>query len=255
MQKIRVVHADDDSTQLEIVGKIFAGFKNVELQAQFTNAEDAAAFILRNNTDLAILDVEMPGKNGLWLANEIKSAKTLIVFLTAYPDYSLKAFEACAIHYILKPVSHEQVQEILSRYEKLQTIAPAGQLQPEQVTELIDNYFNNRSFPRRIFINTVHKTSVINLNEVMYLQSSGAYTIFKLANGSGITSSKLLKTYETALQNHPSFARVHRTHMVNKNFVKAVLRNKQKTSLQMNDGAELEVSQAIRESVYELLSR
>ena len=99
MQKIRIVHADDDSAQLETVKNILATFDNIELQGQFTNAEDAAAFILRNNTDLAILDVEMPDKSGLWLANEIKSAKTLIVFLTAYPDYSLKAFEACAIHF------------------------------------------------------------------------------------------------------------------------------------------------------------
>ena len=144
---------------------------------------------------------------------------------------------------------------ILNRYEKLQASTTPAQLQYEQVSELIENYFNNKSFPRRIFINTLHKTSVVNLDEVMYLQSSGAYTIFKLANGSSITSSKLLKTYEAALEQHPSFARVHRTHMVNKSYVKSILRSKQKTSLQMNDGAEMEVSPAIRESIYELLSR
>ncbi|MGF2414279.1 MAG: LytTR family transcriptional regulator DNA-binding domain-containing protein, partial [Ferruginibacter sp.] len=104
-------------------------------------------------------------------------------------------------------------------------------------------------------INNVHKTSVLNLDEVLYMVSSGPYTIFKLKDGSKHTASKLLKIYYEILYNHPDFARIHRAHIVNKNFVKAILRNKHKITALMIDGEELEVSPQKREEIYEMIGK
>jgi two-component system, LytTR family, response regulator len=122
MQKIKVVHVDDQQRQLNVVKTILADFADVELLAQFTSADNAKNYIEANDTDLVIADVEMPDKSGLWLANEIKNNKALIVFLTAHPQYTLQAFEACAIHYLLKPVSTEGLKEVFNRFEKFNAL-------------------------------------------------------------------------------------------------------------------------------------
>jgi len=254
VEKIKIIHVDDQVSQLQLVKSILNEFDEINLVNQFDNAVKAKEFILANEVDLAILDIEMPDKDGFWLAEQIKDTRTLIVFLTSHPDYALKAFEACAIHYMLKPLTKEVVGEIITRYKKIAKISSAeNQLQGEKINEFLSHYINKQSYPRRIFINNVHKTTVLNLSEVLYMISSGPYTIIKSQDGSKQTASKLLKVYADALQNHPDFVRIHRAHMVNKNFVKAILRNKHKIAALMMDGAELEVSPQKREEIYSLL--
>lgn len=256
MKKIKVVHVDDQESQQQTVKSILGFFDNVELTGQFDNALDAKEFILKNEVDLVILDVEMPGKDGLWLAHQLKNTQIFIVFLTAHPDYTLQAFEACAIHYILKPLTKTLLESVFERYEKLilNGKEKASDGQEEQINELVENYLNKTSYPRRIFINNVHKTTVINLSEVIYIVSKGQYTIFKTIDGAKHTSSKLLKVYFEALVNHPDFVRIHRAHIVNKNFVKAILRNKHIIAAEMVDGENLEVSPQKREEIYQLIA-
>lgn len=256
MDKIRVVHVDDEAAQLKVVSDILSGFNNVEQVGQFSSAKKARDFILDNEVDLAILDIEMKGENGLWLADQIKASGAAIVFLTSHPDYALKAFEACAIHYILKPVTTELVEEILKRYIELRDIQEAGTdngKQPEKITELVQHYLPANSYPRRIFINNIQKTIVVNLDEVLYMSSKGPYTEFKMADGSRHTSSKMLKIYYETLKNHPDFTRIHRANIVNKNYVKAILRKKHIITALMSDNTELEVSPQKREEIYRLL--
>lgn len=257
MSKIQIVHVDDQPRQLKAVKVTMEKFPNVELTSQFTNAEEARDYILKTNPDIAILDIEMPEKDGFWLANEIKSSKALIVFLTAHPDFMLQAFEACAIHYILKPISSKAISEVMAKFEeltkKLNQSSTVQQCQQDQITEVLENYIAKTAHPRRIFINNVHKTTVLNLSEVIYMVSNGPYTIIKTTDGAKHTASKPLKIYYDALQNHPDFSRIHRAHFVNKFFVKAVLRNKHKIFAEMTDGEKLEITPLKRDEIYSML--
>jgi two-component system LytT family response regulator len=249
--KIQVVHVDDQPRQLSNVKAMLNRFNNVELVGQFTDCCKALDFILMKQVDLAILDVEMPGKNGLWLAEQIKETDTSVVFLTAFPDHSLKAFDACAIHYLLKPITIDELKNVIDRFYARKGYMVSGQ--NEQIAELINNYFNKTSYPKRIFVNNLHITTVVNLDDVLYMISSGSYTIIKLANGTKLTASRLLKTYSDVLLSHPDFLRIHRAHLVNKQHIKAVLRSMHKVSLLMSDGDQLEVSPQKREEIYRLI--
>ncbi|MBS1511248.1 MAG: response regulator transcription factor [Bacteroidetes bacterium] len=255
MEKITVVHVDDDPKQLEAVKAILKDMPAVSSVTGFNNAKEARDYILENEVDLAILDVEMPGNNGLWLADQIKGSDTAILFLTSYPQYSLQAFEACALHYIIKPATPELMMEALERFNRMRPYSTANSgIQQEQVNELLNNYLSKLTYPKRIFINNVHRTKVLNLDDVMYISSvGGPYCIFKCTDGNKYTASKILKVYAKILEGHPDFVRIHRAHIVNKKFAKAILRNKHAINLEMADGEELEISPQKREEIYQML--
>lgn len=255
---LKILHVDDNPAQLERVSQILSEFENVILTAQFDNATDALKFLEMNRVDIAILDIEMKGKDGLWLADKIKKMPLKIVFLTAHPDYALKAFEACALHYIIKPATEENFAEIINRYMEIMQHSGEKMLsenQIENINELLSNYLNKASYPKRIFINNVHKTTILQLEEVVHITSKGAYSEFKTLDGQKYTSSKNLRFFDDILKSHPDFVRIHRGSIINKNFLKAIIREQNNIRVIMSDETQLDVSPLRREEIIEQLKK
>ena len=108
---------------------------------------------------------------------------------------------------------------------------------------------------KRIFLNTHGLIIVLNLHEIIYLKSSSNYTIIKMSDGSRHISSKHLKTYKEAIDSNPDFLRIHRSSIVNKNFVKAIFREGHRTGLLMKDDEKLDVSAKKRDWILAELSK
>lgn len=215
--KITTIHVHDDTSKLLYVQDILSGIPEVEQVGKFTNVKDALEYINSNAVDLAILDIEMYEEDGLWLAGKIKDKNIAIFFLTGHADYAVKAFEACAIHYILKPIDFAHVLECIERFKNFNfSIKQHKNQQTEQIS-VIMNYFNKSSYPQRIFINNVHKTTILPLAEVLFISANGSYTEFKTKDGIVRISSKNLQVYSDVLKSHPDFVRTHRGYIVNKN--------------------------------------
>ena len=102
--------------------------------------------------------------------------------------------------------------------------------------------FPENSVTKRIFLNTHGLTMVLNLHDIIYLRSSSNYTIIKMVDGSRHTSCKHLKTYKEAIGSNPDFLRVHRSSIINKNFVLAIFQEGRKTGLLMKDNERLEIA-------------
>ncbi len=241
MKPISIIHVDDEPGTLKSFARAAENCENIEYMGGFTSAHDALAFLKENDPDISFLDIEMPDKDGFWLADNIKALNTSIVFLTSHTDYVLKAFEACAVHYIVKPARTKDIEHAIEKW-KTQKEKFAGQA--SQIEELISNYIHQAtSYPKRVFINTVGKTIVIQLDQLMYISSIENYSQFYLVDGTTQLSSRNLKTYVNVLRRNPNFVGIHKSHMVNKAYVANVLRDKSgKTSLEMNNGVKLEVS-------------
>jgi two-component system LytT family response regulator len=253
---IKVVHVDDQPRQLTIVKKLLAEFDEIDLVGQFTVAEEALQFLSEQKVDLLILDVEMPGKDGIWLANSIRKMNIQIVFLTAHSEYAVKAFEICALNYLLKPVTRDDLKSTIERlYQNNRYVNhdESESLLNQQINDLINNFLKKEEFPKRIFISNLKKTSVVNLDEVMYLTASGPYTSIKVSDGKRMTASKILKVYADLVEHHPDFVRIHRAHVVNKRYVKEIIREKHNVDLLMHDGERLQVSPQKREEITDLL--
>ena len=251
---VKIIHVDDDIETLENFRNLCATIPNIIYVNGFNNAMDALNWLKINKIDLVFSDIEMIPNDGFWLAQQIATLGIPLVFVTSHTDYMQKAFEACTLQYLVKPFVTSDIEAVIERYRKFKTMFVSDQL-PTKMEELMHNYINIQSYPKRVFINNNHKTSILNLTEVLYFSASGPYTNFFTIDGTKYVSSKLLKIYVDALQHHPDFVRIHRSNMVNKNFVKAVLRDKHRINVLMTNGEELEISPQKREEIYEMLGR
>jgi len=109
--------------------------------------------------------------------------------------------------------------------------------------------------PKRILLNMHGQILVLDLNDITFLKSSSNYTIIKMCDGSRYTSSRHLKTYSEVIDSNPDFLRIHRSSIVNKNFVKAIFRKGHRTCILMKDKEELDVSAKKRELILAELSK
>jgi len=111
---MKAIIVDDERLARTELRRLLAPFKEIEIIAEAVNAKDALEKITRLNPDLIFLDIQMPGKNGFELLEELESAPE-VIFTTAYDEYALKAFEFNALDYLLKPIEPQRLEESIKR--------------------------------------------------------------------------------------------------------------------------------------------
>ncbi len=117
---LRVMLIDDEPPALRNMELMLSDFENVHIAGMYTRGEKALAAIEKDKPDAVFADIEMPGKNGLDIASEIadKYNDIDVVFVTAYNQYAISAFEASAVDYLLKPVRKERLKNTVARLER-----------------------------------------------------------------------------------------------------------------------------------------
>lgn len=114
---LRIAALDDESHALERFESVVKEFDEAVLCGLYDDADELLASLETNPVDIVFLDIEMPGRSGMQLAGEIqeRSPETIVVFLTAFSQYAVEAFELSVFDYIMKPVSKERLQKTLDR--------------------------------------------------------------------------------------------------------------------------------------------
>lgn len=251
---INVIHVDDDINERERMKKLLLQFEGINQVGEFSNATDALAFLQKNDVHLAFLDIEMKGKDGFWLAEKMRAHTTKIIFVTSHADFALKAFEACAINYLLKPVSKKTLGDAVERFRNS---LPTEQVNNQntdtgefaRIQEFVDNYLDNKAIPKRIFISNLQRITVLNITEIAYFSAQGTYTEIVTIDGNRLVASKNLKFYADILERHPDFVRIHRSSLVNKFYLSAIRRDGNLNFVVMKDNTELEISSARKEEI------
>lgn len=114
--KIRAVIVDDEPFARERVRRLLDGDAEVEVVGECADGFAAVSLIEEQSPDLLFLDIQMPGRDGFGVLEEIDAEQTpVVVFLTAYDQYAVRAFEACALDYLLKPFDEERFERALVR--------------------------------------------------------------------------------------------------------------------------------------------
>lgn len=109
---------DDELPALKLAESVLRTFENVNVCGVFSDPDELLECLQAADVDLLLVDMKMPGIHGLELAGRIQELKseTLIVFVTAYDDYAVDAFETEALDYIMKPITAERMQKTYERY-------------------------------------------------------------------------------------------------------------------------------------------
>lgn len=215
---------------------------NVEIVGQAEGVIEAAKLLKELDADILFLDIHMNNGTGFDLLDILDTTKYQVIFTTASPDFAIKAFQYAAIDYLLKPIEPQRLIEAVS---KVKSDKPA--LDSQQITMLkeIDT-------PEKIVLSTSEEIRIVEIKEIIRLESSNNYTTFYLEDGSKILVSKTLKEY--SFLNEAGFYRVHQSHQINLSKVQAYIKTEGGYIL-MKDDSRVPVSVRKKAEVMKALQK
>lgn len=200
---MRIAICDDDNKDLLQIASLLESYRNsrkVQLSyVSFQNAMDLLASMDIRDYDLILLDMLMPGINGMEAAREIRerNSRVQIVFLTSSPEYAVESYSVRAYYYILKPASEEKFFLILDK--------------------LMDDF---RKPEDALLLKTQSSVFSLPYGKMEYIEVSAKKLYFYLTDGSMREVTGKLADYEQALLKRPGFMKVHRSYLVNLQWVK-----------------------------------
>lgn len=219
MSQIKAILIDDEERARNTLSSLLANYcPEINVLATCSNVPDAVLAINKYKPDVVFLDIEMPDYNGFELLGFFREIDFDIIFVTAYSEYAVKAFEISAVDYILKPIDIDQLKNSV---EKLKQKKLHSQMQ-EQIELLKESYRGDDI--RKIALSMSNGLTFVEVSDIILLEADGAYTNFYLKDSQKILVSKKLKFYEDILSNRSHFFRTHRSYFININYIKTYSR-------------------------------
>ena len=193
---MRVLIVDDEHLARQALSRLLAGHPGVEIVGEAETIEQAVAAIGRLAPQLVFLDIELGGGDGFDVLAQLERPP-MVIFVTAYAEYAVEAFEVNAVDYLLKPVSPERLAESLVRAERQLRLAPAT------------------GKPRVIALRTPKQTVLVPPAEIAALRADGDFTHVLLADQPEVMIWRTLSHFEELLPS-PPFLRLGRSLIVNR---------------------------------------
>lgn len=251
---IRTLIVDDESLARERIRDMLAADLQIEVVGDCANGQDAIAAIKLLSPDLVFLDVEMPGIDGFGVLEAISSERLpTIIFVTAYDQYAVRAFEVFALDYLLKPFDQERFDKALKRAKAQLSIEQNDALN-QRILNALEAIKTRPVHLERLVIKMNGHVFFIKAEEIDWLEAEGNYV--RLHAGK---ESYLLRDTISALESQldpKRFIRVHRSAIVNIDRI---------TELQpwfhgeyriiLREGVQLTLSRTYREKLHDLLGR
>ncbi len=210
---------DDEKLARELLREFLETFPQIEIIGECNKGTDAVEQINKLKPDMIFLDVQMPGMNGFDVLDEIEH-EPYVIFTTAYDQYAIKAFERNAVDYLLKPLDQERFKLAVERALKRKKMDD-GNL--EDLLGSLRTVAPRTSYDSHIFVQKSEKLFNLPVEEIIYLEASGDYTVISTKNDQFVSSSGIGKLEE--IMNPDTFIRVHRSTIVNVNFLKEIERH------------------------------
>ncbi len=204
--KATAIIADDESPLRSYLVRLLKDtWPELTILHAAENGVNALKAIIKYQPDVAFLDINMPGLTGLEVAAQCKG-DCHIVFITAYDQYAIEAFENEAIDYLLKPVNKERLQETQKRLQERMNNTP------QDLSNLLSTLQNNKTYLQWLKVAYQEEVKLINVVDIDYFQSSEKYTS-AFINGKEYVLRSSLKKLEEQLDPN-EFWRVHRATLV-----------------------------------------
>jgi two-component system LytT family response regulator len=269
--KIRTLIVDDEPLARKGLSLRLADFENIELVGECKNGVDAVALIPQLRPDLVFLDIQMPGLNGFQVIHklqELNQVIPIIVFVTAFDSYAIKAFDIHALDYILKPLDSQRLAAAVEKVEHYISLKTEGD-NSQKLVRLVADFtgddcedilrklasgesISNHSFPDILAIKDGSEITRVNISEIQWIDAAGDYMCVHTSNQTHIMR-KTMKELDQQLDPR-KFVRVHRSAIVNINYVQKLISHiSGEYHLILSNGSELKVSRSHRDKVKEMI--
>src|SRR5262245_56182244 len=252
MDKIRTLIVDDEPLARERIVDMLAGDAEVAIIGECGDGLAAVAAVEAHKPDLVFVDVQMPELDGFGVLEEIEQTP-VIIFVTAYDQYALRAFEVHALDYLLKPFDRERFDKALQRAKHQVERERAGTMNRELVALLAD--LKSRPKPlERLVIKAGGRVFFLRVDEIDWIEAAANYV--KLHAGGEAHLLRETINGLAAKLDPDKFLRVHRSIIVNLERVKEIQPwFHGDYVIIMQDGAQLTSSRNYREQLRKLLSK
>lgn len=206
--KMRIAIVDDEELARKLLREYLSAYEDVEVVAECANGFEAVKAVTDLKPDLLLLDIQMPRLNGFEVL-ELIGREAGVIFVTAYDQYALRAFDVHAVDYLLKPVSEERLQEALERARN-RVASKSATVAPTQLSALARPA---GAHLERVAIRDGANVNVIPVSKIDYVEAQDDYICFH-ADGKRFLKQQTLAEIETSLD-PAQFVRIHRSYILN----------------------------------------
>jgi two-component system LytT family response regulator len=236
---MRVLIVDDERPARDKLRRILAQEAGIEAVDEAQDGIEALARVADFRPDALFLDIQMPELSGIELAASLPQPAPLVVFVTAYDQYAIAAFDANAIDYLLKPYDQARLQRALQRLrERRAAVPPAPALAPALAV-------------RQLLVSERGGTRVVRVEDIQWIETADNYVVLHTANGAPLLRHTLAGLVASL---GPSFARCHRRAAVRLDWIERVVPlEKGDCELVLRGGARVPCSRQYRAGVVEKL--
>lgn len=241
---LRVVAVDDHPAVLRDIETLIAQMEQFILVGSCSSVQEALVLIPSTRPDLLLLDISLEDGTGFDILSRISQKNIKVIFLTAYEEHAVQAFRVGASNYLMKPIDDEEFKNALDKVLELHNSYSRKNLN-------IKYQYQNDTYPTDIPLKSQQGITVIDLKDIVYCHSQGAYTTFYLTNNQKILTSKLIKEYEELLP-PAQFVRAHKSYIVNRTHIKTF---RPDGDLLLRNGVIIPVSFRKREHVRSFITR
>jgi len=239
MNKIKVLIIDDEQLARDLLKNYLSKDLRLEVVGECSNGFEGVLAIQELKPDLVFLDIQMPKITGFEML-ELLSDPPVIIFSTAYEEFAIRAFEANAVDYLLKPYPAERVQVAV---EKALKRIQSGAGNKEEVDAVAQAHDENSGLLARIVVKSGAKIRIIPVESIDYLESEDDFVMIYCKEGHFL-KQKTMKYFETHLD-PKKFIRIHRSCIVNATQLAEIQQyGKESWILLTKQGAKLKISKS-----------
>lgn len=236
---LRVLVADDEPLAREGVVNALRSIAGVEVVAQTVDGPETLIALESGGIDVAFLDIRMPGLDAFQLLDRLEADPPAVVFVTAFDDHALRAFEAHAIDYVLKPVDEERLRAAFDR-ARAQVLGRRADRLGSRIAGLLQS-LGEEAATGRLAVRLGSRDVLVAIRDIDYVEGDRNYVRI-VTDGRRYTARGTMKAMERRLAVH-DFVRIHRSTLVNLDRVREIRRDRAGRSFAiLADGTRLRVS-------------
>lgn len=201
----KVIIIDDEPLARQLVRAFLQQHTSFEIAAECGDGFEGFKAIQEHTPDLIFLDVQMPKLNGFEML-ELLDEKPSVIFTTAFDEYAMKAFEANAIDYLLKPIAKERFDKAISKWQASATASQKQSIEQLQVSNVYEGY------QHRIVVKDNGLIRIIPADDIEFVEANDDYIKIVTKDGSYLKKSTLSQVEQSLNPQH--FVRVHRSYII-----------------------------------------
>ena len=250
---MRALIVDDEPVARKVLREELELLDSIEVVGEAENAEIALVKIASAKPDVLFLDIQMPVMSGFELLQHLNAGHIpAVIMVTAYDQYAIRAFEAGAMDYLLKPISQQRLVQAVERAKRITANSLQAAENLAHLQEIAPTGGINAPKARRIVGKLGEEFFLLNPDEVLAFQADGD-TVWIITSKRRFTATQNLKSIEERLHNS-SFRRIHRNALVNVEQVhKMSMITSQRWLITLNNGEEFVVSKRQAKNVRDVL--